>query len=81
MNRSVSEPDDAADDGPDTADAEGEAQDQDSTSDNQTLIRLLEHQEKVCNHISGVFLFLFLLWPLLIILIFSLLDKLHVPLC
>lgn len=52
MKRSVSEPDDTADDGPENTDAEdirdsGEAQDQDSTSDNQTLIRLLEHQEKV----------------------------------
>lgn len=51
VKRSVSEPDDTADDGNENTDAEerdsGEAQDQDSTSDNQTLIRLLEPQEKV----------------------------------
>lgn len=51
VNRSASEPDDAGDDGPDADEKEdvrdsGEAQDQDSPSDNQTLIRLLEPQEK-----------------------------------
>lgn len=65
VNRSVSEPDDAADDGPESADADeredvrDSGEDQDSTSDNQTLIRLLEPQEKIsymfrCARIQGL---------------------------
>lgn len=65
VNRSTSEPDDTGDDGNDGDEKEdirdsGEAQDQDSPSDNQTLIRLLEPQEKVLHsafHFNPLFCF------------------------
>lgn len=44
VHRSISEPDDGVDE--DTADTSG-PEEQESTPDNQTLIRLLEEQEKV----------------------------------
>jgi len=59
VTRSTSEPEEGNDDGPDNAEQEdresGESQ-EDAPSDNQTLLRLLEQQEKVSSLLGFLFI-------------------------